>query len=571
MGATEVRRICLVGGERGDAYTRGMVEPADDSMSLPTGGNSDLTDRDLAAFDALNAYAETGAASDPSFNPLFRCLDRLAALGPDDGAAGGDPLDSSSHIGLPTRLGDYEIGACLGRGGMGAVYRGRHVKMGHEVAIKVIAGDTAGSPEVVERFYQEARAAAGEEHPNVVAVRHVEQEAGLHYLVMDLVDGPTLSERLLDGPMDWKQAANLMVRVADALQHLHDRGVVHRDLKPSNILLDCHGRPYVTDFGLAKLVNAVGKTQSRALVGTPRYMSPEQASGRAKDVGPESDVFALGAILYECLTGRPAFDAEHPLDAVLQVIETEPRPIRASQRDVPRDLERIVVRCMEKDRDSRYATAREVVNDLKACLAGEPLAASRTTAPAFLRRAFRRRPAVALRILGVGAIALIVQASHWFAETVSLKTAVVPASTQEHMAVMSVLFGWLGASIALHVIWRKIEGDRWVPYMWAVIDVVFLTWVLMISRDALNAPAVGYPCLIAVAGVWLKQPVVWFTSLAAAAGYLSLHLAVVPALPHYPIIFLSGLALVALATSYQVQRVRWLTAVAETGNAVRAH
>lgn len=531
----------------------------------------ELSEADRQAFEALNAYAEAGSPSDETLNPLFRCLDRLAALGSEAGEARRIVDDPSSHTGLPAQLGDYEIGSCLGRGGMGAVYRGRHVTMGHSVAIKVIPGDTANSPEVVARFYQEARAAAGEEHPNVVAVRDVNQQSGVHYLVMDLVDGPTLAERLLDGPLPWEEAAQLMIRVADAIQHLHDRGVVHRDLKPSNILLDVHGRPYVTDFGLAKLVGAVARTQSRALVGTPRYMSPEQASGKAKEVGPESDVFALGTILYECLTGRPAFDAEHPLDAVLQVIETEPPPLRKVARSVPRDLERVVVRCLEKDREGRYRSARDVVNDLQACLAGEPLARSQTTPAAMARRTFRRGPAVMLRVLGVGAIAVTVQLAQTVSKTGLLSVfgvESVPSTNAEHYAVMAVLCSWLVTAMALHFAWLRRPANRWVPYLWSTVDAAFLTWVLLISDAALNAPSVGYPCLIAVAGVWLRQPVVWYTAAISACGYLLQHLIHKPAVLHYPLIFIAGLALVAMATAYQVQRVRWLTAVSRPESAL---
>lgn len=547
-------------------------DAADDLGESEPGGGGSAAERD--AFAALNAYAETGDRADASLSPLFQCLDRLAALG-DEGDATLPSSDPPSHTGLPSQLGDYEVGECLGRGGMGAVYRGRHMKMGHAVAIKVIPGDTANSPEVIERFYQEARAAAGEEHPNVVAVRHVEQEASLHYLVMDLVEGPTLSEKLLEGPLEWRSAVSMMLRVADALQHLHERGVVHRDLKPSNILLDRHGRPYVTDFGLAKLAGAVARTQSRALVGTPRYMSPEQASGKAKQVGPESDVFAFGGILYECLTGRPAFNAEHPLDAVLQVIETEPIAVRRLVKTVPRDLERVVIRCLEKDRESRYGSARQVADDLQACLAGEPLAKSRTSPLATARRIFRGRPAILLRVIGVGMIAIIVQLSYFFVD----RGASSPSSADkvgdlltagtlanEHYSVISVLGGWLVASLGLHLLWRKRATKSWVPFAWAVVDAGFLTWTLAISRDALESPSIGYACLVAVAGVWLRQSVVWFTAAVAAIGYVVLHQLHEAAMPHYPVIFLSGLGLVALATAYQVQRVRWLTAVAETSD-----
>lgn len=529
---------------------------------------ADPNDRDAKTFDALDAYVADGQRVDESLNPLFACLDRLADLSPtqlpNHNRPSQDDCDSSSQIiGLPQQLGDYRLGVCLGRGGMGTVYRAEHVTMGHAVAIKVIPGDDAAPREVVDRFYQEARAAAGEEHPNVVAVRHIGQEAGLHFLVMDLVVGQTLADRLLDGPIPWRDAVALVARVADALKHLHERGVVHRDLKPSNILLDEQGRPYVTDFGLAKLAGAVVKTQSRALVGTPRYMSPEQAMGKAREVGPESDVFSLGTVLYECLTGRPAFDAEHPLDAVLQVIESEPPPVRRLEKTVARDVQTVVNRCMEKDRSARYRSAGEVFEDLSACLTGEPLARSRSDAAASAKRVFRRRPALFLRLIGIGAIALVVQASYWIGLIKSAPGSVSPDPVG-HVAVMSALGGWLIGTVLLQFIWMRAGSRTWVPYLWSLTDTGFLSLTLLISDAPLDAPTIGYPCLIAVAGVWLRPKVVWATGLAATIGYLLLLGAHNSAQPHYPIIFIAGLSLVALATVHQVQRVRWLTAVAET-------
>lgn len=540
---------------------------ADPSANL---GNADIdshaSEADQQAFDALNVYAERGERTDQSLGGLFDCLDRLEALGTESSDDTRAMADTSSLTGIPEKLGDYRIGDCVGRGGMGTVYRGEHVTMGHSVAIKVIPADSSTPKEVVDRFYQEARAAAGEEHPHVVAVRHVGREAGLHYLVMDLVRGQTLADRLLDGPMPWREAVALLVRVADAIRHLHERGVIHRDLKPSNILLDNAGRPYVTDFGLAKLTGAVARTHSRTLVGTPRYMSPEQASGKAREVGPESDIFSLGAIFYECLTGRPAFDADHPLDAVLQVIETEPPPLKRYVSGVPRDVERIMLNCLEKDRGSRYTQAQHVADDLRACLAGEAISQRRSSVVAFTRRVFRRRPALLLRLFGIGAIALVVQLAHWTGvrppeETVGNAAASVMLG--DHYNVMAVITGWFITAILLHLIMgmgQKVTS-RWLPYAWSFVDTFFLTWTLAITLAPLEAPAVGYPCVIAVAGVWLRPPVVWFTTLITGVGYALLHIWHHATLDHFPFIFLAGLALVGVTTVHQVQRVRWLTAV----------
>jgi WD40 repeat protein/tRNA A-37 threonylcarbamoyl transferase component Bud32 len=270
----------------------------------------------------------------------------------------------------------YEVLEELGRGGMGVVYRARHTQLHRAVALKMIlAGGHAGSAEIV-RFLSEAEAVAAIAHPNIVQIYEVGHHQGLPFIALELVDGGTLDDRLERGPLLAVEAARLVEQLARGLNAAHQAGIVHRDLKPSNILLTSDGIPKVTDFGLAKKVaGGSGVTQSGDVLGTPAYMAPEQAVGQGRRVGPAADVYALGAILYECLTGRPPFQAATPLETLLQVVGTEPTPPRQFNPRVPRDLETICLKCLNKEAARRYASAHSLAEDLRRWQADEPIKA----------------------------------------------------------------------------------------------------------------------------------------------------------------------------------------------------
>ncbi len=261
----------------------------------------------------------------------------------------------------PTRIryfGDYEIIRELARGGMGVVFQARQVSLNRPVALKMIlAGQLADDTEV-KRFYTEAEAAANLDHPGIVPIFEVGQHEGQHYFSMGFVEGQSLSQRLAEGPLPAREAAELIRRVSEAIEYAHQRGVIHRDLKPANILLDQNGNPRVTDFGLAKRVQSdSGLTGSGQIMGTPSYMPPEQAGGKWGDVGPHADVYALGATLYALITGRPPFQAATAMDTVIQVISDEPVPPRRLNASVPLDLETICLKCLEKEQGKRYVSA----------------------------------------------------------------------------------------------------------------------------------------------------------------------------------------------------------------------
>jgi WD40 repeat protein len=269
----------------------------------------------------------------------------------------------------------YEIIAELGRGGMGVVYRARQTKLGRVVALKMIlSGAHAGEADLA-RFQTEAEAIARLRHPNIVQVYEVGEHEGRPFFSLEFCGGGSLERKLAGTPLPPRAAAALVETLARAMQAAHEQHVIHRDLKPANVMLAEDGTPKITDFGLAKKLDEAGQTQSGAIMGTPSYMAPEQAGGKGGAIGPAADVYALGAILYECLTGRPPFKAATALDTILQVASDEPVPPSRLQTKTPRDLETICLKCLRKESRNRYATAAELADDLRHYLAGEPILA----------------------------------------------------------------------------------------------------------------------------------------------------------------------------------------------------
>jgi WD40 repeat protein/serine/threonine protein kinase len=278
-------------------------------------------------------------------------------------------------------IGDYEILEGIARGGMGVVFKARQKNLKRVVALKMILAGRVANHEEVERFRREAHAAGRLKHPNIVPVHEIGEHEGRHYLTMDFIEGVSLADKIREEILTPRVAAELVCKVAEAIEYAHEQGVVHRDLKPANILIDNQGQPHITDFGLVKLLESIDEesraelTASGDIIGTPSYMSPEQAAGHHHLIGPVSDIYSLGAILYSTLTGRAPFVAETSLDTLLQVMNKEPVSPKVLNPLVPMDLETICLKCLAKENYRRYGTAQLLADDLNRFLEGRPVLA----------------------------------------------------------------------------------------------------------------------------------------------------------------------------------------------------
>jgi len=335
--------------------------------------------------------AETGTPESP---------DRTLTQSPSDAGS------AASKSRLDVAITGYETLAELGRGGMGVVFKARQLKLNRIVALKMILSAARGHD--ATRFLIEAEAVAAVKHPNVVQVFEYGESDGQPFLAMEFLEGGSLAARLgTAGQFEPRVAAAVVAKIARGVQAAHDAGVVHRDLKPGNVLLDAAGEPKVTDFGLAKRVGGADLTATQAVMGTPAYMSPEQARGETKFVGPGADIYALGVILYECLTGTVPFRGEDSWSVVRQVIERDPDPLRSRTPGVPRDLELICLKCLAKSPRDRYPTAANLADDLDRFLNREPVSVRPAGVPERAVKWVRRNPSAA-RLLSVSAVAAVV-------------------------------------------------------------------------------------------------------------------------------------------------------------------
>ena len=568
--------------------------------------SSSAQEQDLA--DLMDRYVESLQSGDqltrsqllqrhPKLKDIAACLDDLEQLAPIpfdpvlfDPAAADAPTETTDHQRRPDssaaiagpapppgetseqNFGKYQLIEEIGRGGMGVVYKARQVDLDRVVAIKMILSSWLASPEEVRRFYTEAKAAGRLQHPHIVGIHEVGQIHGQHYFAMDCVDGPSLENVLRNGPctvpnpnddsgtasdlansrLTAETVAKCLLSVARAVDYLHTQNIVHRDLKPSNILFDLDGNPQVTDFGLAKIFETDNQqTQTGTIVGTPCYMSPEQAAGHPSSVSPQSDVYSLGAILYEMLTGRPPFKEDNPLDTLMQVLESEPAMPSTLNPVVPRELEMICMRCLEKEPRGRYGSANALADDLDRYLKGEPVEARPSDVWQQLRRWVRREPAFVSRLTGLLAAAAILQFNYIQHGT----------DWPFHARVMSVLGIW---TVLSYLFQRLLNRDRFANparFAWAAADTKLHTALIEMADGPRGPLLIGYPMLVAASGLFFRVRLVWFMtfiSLVAYAVLLNLRPDEIQQ-THYPVIFAAVLAVMGFIVAYQVYRIRILS------------
>ena len=502
-----------------------------------------------------------------------------------------EPHDPEEPAGSAQVFGRYELLEELGRGGMGVVYRARQTDLNRIVAVKMILVNRLASRDDVRRFVQEAQAAGQLTHPNIVGIHEVGAVHGQHFFSMDCIDGPSLADVLARGPaaneptgssfsqqnsgssilerssiiesnmpsdsesampLTFEQAARMLRDVARAAHHLHTHSIVHRDFKPSNILLDENEQPFVTDFGLAKVFSTSSQeTRSGAIVGTPSYMSPEQASGRLSDVGPCSDIYSIGAILYEALTGQPPHRESNAMETLVSVMEADPEIPRQINPDIPRELEAICLKCLDKDPARRYETAEELAADLDRFLTGEPVLAQTLGIVHRMRRWMRRQPALASRWSAIAIGTLILHASHRAGEV----------SAAVHDRILVLLGLWFLAAWIFQRLQRSEPIAPLARYLWLASDAVFLTRMLTLATPPVGPLVIVYPLLIASAGLFFHEGLVLFMTSVSLVSYATFlwHRPEEADPWHYPLIFSAVMTVIGVVISHHVHRLRTLS------------
>jgi tRNA A-37 threonylcarbamoyl transferase component Bud32 len=368
-------------------------------------------------------------------------------------------------------FGDYELLEEIARGGMGVVWKARQTSLKRDVALKMIRAGTLAGPNEVERFLREAEAAANLQHPNIVAIHEVGEHGGQHYFSMDYVAGRDLGVIVKDGPLLPQLSARYVKIIAEAIHFAHQRGTLHRDLKPQNVLIDAADQPRITDFGLAKIMKDDSQlTQSGVVMGSPSYMPPEQAAGRQEDIGPASDVYSLGAMLYELLTGQPPFRGITAMATLRDVMEEEPIPPRRLKAEIPPDLETICLKCLEKTPLARYPTARALAEELDRYLKGEPILARPASTVRKVVSWARRHPGTLATLAAIIMVALAFGVIYLFEENAFLRAQQAnptltrsPASRHESLQVWSAIgvMVVIAGFFLLITVQRRSRGLSW--------------------------------------------------------------------------------------------------------------
>ena len=414
---------------------------------------------------------------------------------------------------LPCRFGDYMLLEKIAQGGMGVVFRARQSGLNRIVAVKTILSGEFAHDSEIERFHLEAEAAGRLQHPGIVPIFDVGCTGGQHYFSMPFIEGESLAARIKEGPLEPLQAARLVQKIASAMQEAHKHGVVHRDLKPGNVLIDKRGEPRITDFGLAKRVEADQQLTTTGMVlGTPGYMPPEQAEGQSTSTA--ADIYSMGAILYATLTGQAPFSGGSQLETILQVLGEEVVPPRKINRNIPRDLETICLKCLEKAPEQRYASAADLRADLERFLAGEPILAKQGLHRS-VRRWTVREPVLSTHLAATLAMMLLITICWLLLGKTAKDTWLFYANTLA-------LLIWAGIVFVLQKAQNRWKTKRLVPYGWAAMNPIVLTGVLAVNEPPRGALLSLYFLLLVSCTFFRRQDLVLISTAGCLVGFTGL-------------------------------------------------
>ena len=449
-------------------------------------------------FEQAALSAKEGLSTNPS----------SAAL--DHSGSGAPLLQPMTEV--PQSLGPYQILDEVDRGGMGVVYRARHVGLNRVVALKLIRSGELASAEEVQRFQTEAAAAAAMNHPGIVPIYEVGELQGHHYYTMAYIDGESLASVLRQGPMEKQRALKVLIKLCKAVQHAHQLGVFHRDLKPANILLDANDQPIIIDFGLARVINRDSElTLTGQVLGTPAYMAPERAQGRISP-GPSEDIYALGAIAYYMLSGQPAFSGPTPFDVLIQVLDSEPAKPSKLQPGLNRQVDYLCLKALDKDPALRYASASDMEADLLRLLSDETIDLRQYRLSELLSSWWNREPMLVSHVSGIGATIGILCLTFMIAGGNSV------AFTYR----MILLAGWMATCFPLQRLTRYARYRDLACTTWITLDVVLYTWLISFAEPPRSLLLIGYPMMIVASSLFYRSRFVIYTTICCITGFISL-------------------------------------------------
>ncbi len=414
------------------------------------------------------------------------------------------------------KFGNYELIEVIAHGGMGVVYKAKQIGLNRTVALKMILTGAFADDEEIKRFYQEAEAAAKLDHPGIVPVYDVGCCDGQHYYSMAFIEGKSLAARIKESPIEPRESAKILSKIASAVHVAHEAGFIHRDLKPANILLDEKNEPRIVDFGLAKSSRDDSNlTRTGTVMGTPNYMPPEQATGNNKEVTNASDVYSLGAILYTLLTGQPPFVAGNSTETLMQVLQDDPLRPRNIKAGIPVDLEAICAKCMEKKPVDRYFSAENLAADLDRFLNGNPIHAKND----WKRRTKRwisREPVLAAHLALVPILAVTV----FFAtELATEKPVNAYGWSGQFSKNIYVLLAWGMAAIALQKIHNQFRSESFIPTLWAGMDPIFLAGLLFLNSQPRGLLMSAFPLLILVISLFRRVDLIFVATISSLVGF----------------------------------------------------